>query len=319
MSASKTTIDYLIFRTQEGVKETRDAMAPLFGGLAGNFHIKPLDRGMHGFELACELRLEDLAIGRMDYGGHSQRGWVRVTLWGKGCGWVEDWMAAESVLSGLERSQIMRGDIALTTWDGELSHGHIVAAHTAGAFCSGGRPPALQQIISTDPRAGQSCYIGKRASDKYLRAYEKGYQLAAMLGLGGRKLTHIDGHRIEDIYRVEVELKAKTRPIPWEVVGQRDQYFAGCYPFLATLLPEVKCDILMRRPEREPQLDLRAALDTVRHQFGATLFTALTAFNGDILAVWDAIVGYKHNEAMLEAGVLLVDHEPDRADYHHAH
>lgn len=309
MNAPKTTIDYLIFRTQEGVKETRDAMAPLFGGLGELFHLHPLPRGMHGFELGCELRLADQPIGRMDYGGHSQRGWLRVTLWGKGCAWVDDWMAAESVLGGLERSQIMRVDPALTTWNGELSHDVIVAAHTAGAFCSGGRPPALQQIINTDPRAGQSCYIGKRASDKYARAYEKGYQLAAMLGIGGRTLTHIDGHRIEDIYRVEVELKAKTRPIPWELIGQRDQYFAGCYPFLATLLPEVECDILMRRPAREPQMDLRAALDTVRHQFGSTLHTALTAFDGDILAVWDAIVGNSHNEALLKAGVLLVEHE----------
>lgn len=308
MNAPKTTIDYLTFRTQEGVKETRDAMAPLFGGLGDLLHLHPLPRGMHGFQLGAEIRLGDQPIGRMDYGGHSQRGWVRVQLWGKGCGWVQDWEEAERVLAALPRSEIKRLDIALTTWNGEMSHGLIVAAHTAGAFCAGGRPPALQQIISTDPRAGQSCYVGKRTSDKYLRAYEKGFQLAAQLGIGGRDLTHIDGHRLEDIYRVEVELKAETRPIPWLVISQRDQYFAGSYPFLATLLPEVECDILMRSPAREPQLDLRAALDTVRHQFGKTLFTALTAMDGDILAVWDAIIGCEHNDAMLEAGVLLVEH-----------
>jgi DNA relaxase NicK len=309
MSATpKTTVDYLTFRTQGEVKETAEAIAPLFGGMAQDLNLNPLQRGMQGFEQASEIRLADLRIGRMDYGGNSQRGWLRVTLTGQGCEWVNDWDEAERVLSELPRAEPKRLDLALTTWDGEVTHERVVAAHAVGGFCSGGRPPALQQIISSDPRAGRTCYVGKRESDKFGRAYEKGLELVGKMGVGGREVTHIDGHAVEDIYRFEVELKAKTRPIPWEVIGGRDQYFAGSYPFLAELLPEVECDILMRRPERAPQTDLRAALDTVRHQFGATLFTALCAMDGDILAVWDRIVGYKHNEELLAAGVLLVDH-----------
>jgi DNA relaxase NicK len=122
-------------------------------------------------------------------------------------------------------------------------------------------------------------------------------------------VTHIDGHRVEDIYRCELELKSASTDIPWEVIHRRDQYFAGAYPFFGDVLPGVESDILMRRPERAPQTDLAVALENCRIQFGPTLFTALSAYQGDIMAVWDKIIGKSHNQALLEAGVLLVDHE----------
>ena len=122
-------------------------------------------------------------------------------------------------------------------------------------------------------------------------------------------MTHIDGFPVEDIYRVELELKNKGMPIPWEAVERRDQYFAGAYPFCAEILPGVEADILQRRPEKGPQRDLQAALAQVRHQFGKTLFTALTAYHGDIGAVWERVVANEHNRHLLEAGVLLVDHD----------
>jgi len=244
----------------------------------------------------------------MDFGGESQRGWVRVSLSGEGCGNVKDWDAVAEI-EALPAAEIRRADIALTTWDREVLHDSIVAAHDAGLFCAGGRPPALQQWTSSDPTAGRTCYVGKRESDKYFRGYEKGWEMLSKMGPEREFVQHIDGHPIEDIYRCEVELKAKGSVIPWEVVERRDQYFAGCYPFLAQLLPEVEGDILMRRPERAPQTALAAALANCRVQYGATLFTALTAYGGDFFRVWEQVVGKAHNPALLAAGVLEVSHE----------
>jgi hypothetical protein len=34
----------------------------------------------------------------------------------------------------------------------------------------------------------------------------------------------------------------------------------------------------------------------------------LVAYGGDIFAVWDKVVGISHSQALLDAGVLLVDH-----------
>jgi phage replication initiation protein len=305
MNPSKTTIDWLAFRTQGEVRGDLSAMRPLFGHMGDLLNLKPLNRGVGGFTMACGVRLGDLDIGRVDFGGESQRGWARWNITGQGCEWVSDWNALQDV-EALPRSEIRRLDIALTTWKGEVTHEVVEAAHAAGLFVCGGRPPAMQTIVSTDPRAGRTANVGQRAFDKFFRGYEKGFQLAAAMPPG---VTHIDGFPLEDIYRCEVELKPKSTVIPWEVVERRDQYFAGCYPFLAELLPGVESDILMRRPERAPQADLKARLAHCRQAYGSTLFTALAAYGGDYLRVWDQICGDRHSADMLAAGVLMVDHE----------
>ena len=310
MNLQKTTVDWLRFRTQAKPLEALEAIRPLYGDLAPHLRLKLGQRAVLGFQQAGHLMIGDMALGRVDFGGDSQRGWVRWDIPGKGCEWIKDWDAIEEV-ERLPSADIRRLDVCLTTWEHEVGHDDVVAAHAAGRFVCGGRPPALRQITSSDHRAGRTCEVGKREkADKFFRGYEKGWQLAGKLPPSiAETLTHIDGHAIDGIYRCEVELKAENKAIPWEVIERRDQYFAGAYPFLADLLPGVEADILQRRPERAPQMDLAAALENCRIQYGATLFTALHAYHGDPFEVWNRIIGDKHNAALLEAGVLLVDHD----------
>ena len=302
----KTTIDWLRFRTQAGPKQTLEALRPVFGTLGQSIRLQGLPRGILGFQQACQIVVGDMPIGRMDYGGESQNGWVRVDIPGKGCQWMETGEIAS--VEQLEQAEIRRLDIALTTWHGEVGHDQVVQAHTDGRFTIR-RPPNLQQILNSD--GGRTCNIGQREkSDKFMRCYEKGFEMVSKMGgnLPG-KVTHIEGSRVEDIYRCEVELKAVTTDIPWEVIERRDQYFAGAYPFCADVLPNVEADILKRRPERDAQTSLAAALENCRVQFGPTLFTALHAYQGDMTAVWEKIIGDHHSQALLETGVLLVDHD----------
>lgn len=307
MTPQKTTIDYLRFRAQVEPRAALEALRPAFGDLGPSLKFRHLERGAMGFQQASEVCIGDLALARFDFGGESQRGWLRAQLSGKGCEWVQHWDELHEV-EHLESAQIRRLDIALTTWDGEVTHQQVVDAHSGGRFKTGGRPPDLQQITSTNQRAGRTCYVGKRTSDKFFRAYEKGFEMAGKCRAPGEIIT-IDGKRVEDIYRCEVELKAESTPIGWEVIERRDQYFAGAYPFCADVLPGVEADILMRRKERAPQTDLAVALENCRIQFGPTLYTALIAYGGDMTAVWDKVIGESHCNALLEAGVLLVDHE----------
>lgn len=307
MNTQKTTIDYLRFRTQAEPREALEALKPMFGTLGSDLRLKPLERGSMGFQQAAQIVIADMPLARMDYGGESQRGWVRTEITGKGCEWVQDWEAVQAV-EDLPKAQLRRLDIALTTWCGEITHDRVVQAHAADRFHTGGRPPALQQITSSDERAGKTCYVGKRTSDKFFRAYEKGFEMASKIrGIPGI-MTGIDGHKVEDIYRCEIELKAGTSDIEWGVIERRDQYFAGAYPFCADVLPGIEADILQRRKERAPQTDLAAALENCRIQYGPTLYTALMAYQGDMTGVWDKIIGDHHNQALLEAGVLLVEH-----------
>lgn len=308
METQKTTIDYLRFRAQEEPAEVLQALRPLFGDMGQHLKFSHLGHGSMGFQQAAQIVLGDMTLGRMDFGGESQRGWVRTELSGKACEWVTDWEAVEEV-EKLASAQVRRLDIALTTWDGEVGHETVVNAHAGRRFVTSGRPPDLQQITSSNARAGRTCYVGKRTGDKFFRAYEKGFQMAAgMRNVPGDVLS-IDGHPIEDIYRCELELKASNTPIGWDVIERRDQYFAGAYPFCSDVLPGVEADILMRRKERAPQTDLAVALNNLRIQFGSTLFTALHAYEGDMTAVWDRVVGDHHCKALLEAGVLLVAHD----------
>ncbi len=303
----KTTIDYLAFRSQADPKQALEGVRGMFGTLGPSLRLKPLERGAMGFQQAAQIVVADMPVARIDYGGESQRGWLRAVITGKGCEWVQDWEAVDQV-EALPAAEIRRLDIALTTWEGQVKHDTVVQAHAANRFQTGGRPPDLQQITSSNPIAGRTCYVGKRESDKFFRAYEKGYEMASKFRAPGQTVA-INGFPIEDIYRCELELKAKGTPIGWDVIDRRDQYFAGAYPFCADVLPGIEADILQRRKERAPQTDLAVALENCRIQFGATLFTALMAYEGDMTAVWDKIIGKTHCQALLEAGVLLVDHE----------
>lgn len=306
MSAQKTDIDWLRFRAQAEPRDVFQALKPVFPEHAKFFNLKHQDRGMLGFQQSALICASDFVIGRMDFGGESQKGWVRVDIPGKGCQWAnfEDLSSVEELPS----AQIRRLDIALTTWHGEVGHDQVVQAHSAGRFTTR-RPPNLQQILNSD--GGRTCNIGTREkSDKFMRCYEKGHEMLSKLACRvPGQITHIEGSPIADIYRCEVELKAVTTDIPWEVVERRDQYFAGAYPFCADVLPNVETDILKRRPEREAQTSLATALENLKIQFGPTIFTALMAYNGDMTAVWDKIVGDHHNQSLIEAGVLLVDHD----------
>lgn len=304
----KTDIDWLRFRTQAEPTDILEALRPMFPQHERFFNLKHLDRGMMGFQRASNICADDFVIGRMDYGGESQLGWVRVDIPAKGCAWMQtDDLTS---LTELSRSEIRRLDVALTTWDSEIGHDMVVKAHQEGRFITRGRPPVLTQITSSSERAGRTCYVGKREkADKFVRCYEKGYEMAAKDTTHGQTITHIDGHPIEGIYRCELEMKAVNTDIPWQVIQRRDQYFAGAYPFFSDVLPGIQTDTLTRRPERVIQADLSAALENARIQYGQTLYTALMAYGGDIFKVFEKVVGTQHNQALIEAGVLLVEHE----------
>lgn len=306
MTPQKTDIDWLRFRAQAEPRDIFQALKPIFPEHSPMFNMKYQDRGLLGFKQSALICADDFIIGRMDYGGESQNGWVRVDIPGKGCQWAnfEDLSSIEDLPS----SQIRRLDIALTTWGGEVGHDQVVQAHRDGRFTTR-RPPNLQQILNSD--GGRTCNIGTREkSDKFMRCYEKGFEMLSKMACRvPGQITHIEGSPIADIYRCEVELKAVTTDIPWEVVERRDQYFAGAYPFCSDVLPNVEIDILKRRPEREAQTSLSTALENLKIQFGPTIFTAMMAYHGDMTAVWDKIIGNHHNQSLIEAGVLLVEHE----------
>lgn len=300
-----TVIDWLGCRTQSDPADCVDALRGSFGILGAGLKAIPKKRGKQGFDRSDGLFLGDMSIGTMSFGGEAMRGWVWVELTGTGCQWVDDWNRCEDDLAQLRSFQYKRVDIALDTYKREVTHETVVDAYAAGMFTTGGKPPSMSQIVPSNPSDGRTIYMGKRDQPKFMRAYEKGYEQARKYPK--LDITHWDGVPIADWYRLELELKSKAQPLPEDLIENRDQYFAGAYPFLQSVV-DVEPQVLRLSREKSPQRSLASMLEILREQYGNTLFTALTAYGGDIGAVWEKIVGSQHNQKLVEDGVLMVEH-----------
>lgn len=301
-----SSIDWFGFRTRGELPEVTGALRGAFNPDMPPLTSHPRKGGWNGFRSSANLCLGDMVVGMMAYGGESQRGSVAVNISASGCSWMKPWDEVQDRMDGLADYELRRVDIALDTYKREVTHDKVVQAYRDGQFALSGRPPSMTRIEPEDPLDGATVYIGKRENAKFLRCYEKGYELAKAWPRGF--LTEIKGVPIADIYRVELELKAKEGPLPVDLIDKRDQYFAGAYPYLQTIL-DVKPEVFVQSREKGPQSSLEGMLAHIRQQYGSTLFTALVAHHGDIGAVWDKVVGHKHNADLLAAGVLLVDHE----------
>jgi phage replication initiation protein len=115
----------------------------------------------------------------------------------------------------------------------DLAHDDIKGSYTPDAALEDWRngsyqlpkaplPPSMSTVGNWefDDGRGRTLYIGRRASGKFLRVYEKGKQL---------------GDPESPWTRVELEMKAEDRVIPFDALRNPGIYLAGAYPALARL------------------------------------------------------------------------------------
>lgn len=319
----KTTIDWLKFRSKLGPFALLELVRPAFGTVAELLEIRTGIKPRDGWTYAAEIFLPDHPIARIDYGGESQRDWVRFDMPGSGCAWVQDWALIERTFSGVVDSEISRLDIAFTTSDPSVvSDAKVVQAFDDGQFCCGGRPPGMRTIMNSDPTAGKTRYIGKRENHKFLRCYEKGWEMfkdlpdsAEFLRKPGVQVAmdHMGMVNVQDVYRVELELKNVDKFIPWTVIQRRDEVFAGSYPFCAKLLPDAPHWVMQELPSFKPRAALLEALGNAFRSYGGTWKAAHLAYGGDdvaLLRLAKEMLASEPSRRLVESGVLTVDHEP---------
>lgn len=158
--------------------------------------------------------------GLLAYGGESQRGSVHVELNATGCARVTDWRKVTE-WGEAHNVTITRVDVAHDDIEGKaVSIARALEWHRVGAFAANGRPPAASLIDDLGSGKGKTLYIGNRINGKLCRIYEKGKQL---------------GDKGSPWVRVEVELKNRSRVIPWDTLVNPGRYLAGAYPCLAFL------------------------------------------------------------------------------------
>lgn len=319
----KTTIDWFGFRTKSNPFDVLEALRPCLGTVGELLELKTGFKGKDGWIYGAELAIPDNILGRIDYGGESQKEWVRVNITGEGCAWFQDWAAAENLENVLASAEIKRLDIALTTFKNEVNDALVAAAHEAGKFTCGGRPPAMRSIINSDPTAGRTRYIGKRENHKFLRCYEKGWELLKNLPENvdfikkmPDLLLEFDGYGManpQDVYRVELELKDVDKYIPFTAIGRRDDVFAGAYPFCAELLPGAAHWVMQELPSFKPRAGLLKSLENAFLSYGGIIKAAHLAYGGDdaaLLAVARMVMANEPSRRLVDNGVLSVDHEP---------
>lgn len=205
------------------------------------------------------------------YGGDKQRGTVHIELNAKACAHVSDWQIVRQWGESLD-AKITRVDLAHDDLKAEIVSIAIARAwYDAGKFTTSGRPPDAHLIDDMGSGKGKTLYIGARANGKMLRVYEKGRQL---------------GDPLSPWVRVELELRNKSRVIPWDVLTTPTTYLAGDYPCLA-YLSTVQDKI--RTLTKIVQITLGSILRYLSTVGGKSINVLMQANGGDAFALVNAI------------------------------
>lgn len=193
--------------------------------------------------------------GMVAWGGQAQKDTAYVSLNAHGCAMVPDWAAAAEW--GQNRfASIRRVDLAHDDHTGEVWNLERLRAEYLGDGFTGrdGRKPRSMLIGDYDNLdKGRTYQIGSRAAGKLLRGYEKGRQL---------------GDPDSPWFRLELELLAKNRIIPWDCLTIPGQYLAGAYPCLAGL---AACPLKIRTMHKAAGIEYDAMLAHIRRQYGQAI------------------------------------------------
>jgi DNA relaxase NicK len=247
--SQKTSIDWLGFST----------LAPLEGILIGlqilwpDLIMSASKAGMRGYSKCKALFIGEVQYGLVGYG--AKHGRASISLTGTACKTLttpEQFETVRGLLDVLD-ARLSRVDLCFDFYRGEVRFEGALWAYQNGDFkpAKAKQNPQKKIVESTGPdgeNLGRTLYIGPRDGDKYGRIYEKGLEVFAKMpqeyreACTERELEQRGDTPVttiaDDWLRLEVEFKRvhKDRPIPLEIILERDLYFAGAYPFYAWAL-----------------------------------------------------------------------------------
>lgn len=320
-SLHRVTLDWLTFRTKASPFEVVEVLNDVFDPhgtavervnkyqniftLQKFVSLGETKKGMDGFLFGASIMFgPDESIGRMDWGGDTMRGWLRVNITGEGCGLLYRTGGIDRVelFQSLERSEVKRIDHYLDTRRGESSIESARAAAKVGGFNNGGKDPKFTiWADDTNPENGETFYIGTRGGAIYMRVYRKGAEVLAKLRMPSLVgMIDLDGTPSHLWVRNEVERRAVDgRPLSWDMVLNPDPHFAGAYPYCRHLLDDIE-----PAPRVLSQKILADAAEAhtkqeIKRQWGAALFTMLSHNGGDLAALMAELVGNKHSDKLL--------------------
>lgn len=206
-----------------------------------------------------------------------QRQTVLVMLNGSGCaaakpGWearLQDFLENDAVQPKITRLDVAHDDFSGT----QYSVDRAIADWQLGLFTCYQVKPDIQRLGNHDePNGkGRTVTIGCRASGKFGRVYEKGKQL---------------GCPASEWVRVEVELKAVDRVIPFDCLTKPGAVLAATYPAFAWIAEDQK---RIETIKKTTQTTYDSALFWLKRQYGA-LLGVVAEIEGSAAAAFEKIV-----------------------------
>lgn len=200
--------------------------------------------------------------GHICIGG--QRDTILLNINGTGCSFLKkDFpQLLHLLLSEAVQPRITRIDVAFDDYDGILySLASCLDIYNSGGFTNGTRKPTISQVGDWSNKTnstgnGRTLYIGSRTSGLYCRIYEKGLQLK--------------NETLKNWVRIEVEFKSVDRIVPFDILINPQDYFAGSYPALSN---HSQKQSRIETYKHEISSDLNHRIAWARRQLGNLIYT----------------------------------------------
>lgn len=204
-------------------------------------------KGWFGYKHAHTI---DDDCGLVAFGGEAQKNTLHIEFTGKGCSVIPSWAELRAWCEQVG-AKITRIDLAHDDHSGQTANLGICRHWLAdGLFSMGKRPPKARLVDDLGSGDGCTLYVGSRANGKLFRGYEKGRQL---------------GDSSSPWFRLEVELRAKDRTIPLDVLTNPAPFLAGAFPALA-FLSEIQNKI--KTVKKAVETSIEKAIDNARNAVG---------------------------------------------------
>ncbi len=231
--------------------------------------------GWNGYKVRLDIHQHGknkANFGLVAYGGVNQRGTASIQLNAQGCAMIVDWILLEDWCVK-HAKKITRIDLAHDDYDGvDLSINKALEWHRQGMFSHNGAregQTAVKALLidDLDSGEGKTFYVGRRGSGKLLRIYEKGKQLGDKLSLWTR---------------AEVELKDKSRVIPWDALTSPSLYLAAAYPCLSYLSQK---QVKIKTINKSIKTTINSSTHHLRNMGGKLINVLLQEHQGDTYKV----------------------------------
>lgn len=294
----KTKIDTLSFTAQEDFYILQDLLRL---SISQDIKFLPRKSGTNGYRDGFNIVLNNQDLGILSYGSNHnvyQDQKPLIEIGGNGKTDKIDWQLFHYYANLLKSPTVKRIDIALDTFNGEISIEQVIEDHKNLKFKATNAPknPKITPYGTLQPdgtNPGRTIYIGSLQSSKFIRFYEKAYEIfkrelnnddpnASPTTLGIKKLfanggeIEIEGFNqdkaidIRKWVRAEIEFKSGNCEIPLDILVNQDQYFSGAYPYCKEIL-EMTDGKKPNRLMTEDELSLEVRIKNIKAIAGSLI------------------------------------------------